>query len=329
MEDKKYKLSGEAGLLVPVDDADKLIALGDGTSALLYLYALRFGGSFSPQKAAASLKCTQVEIKKAAELLRENGVFKTDDKSPPYSPSLSPSSPLPAEELPEYGAEYIAARARDSGEFEIIVRETQRIMGRILSSADLKILFGIYDHLGLPVEVIFLLINHCVEQARVRLGPGRLPTMHSVEKEAYAWHNREILTLEQAEEYLVKKNEQKQKLSEVKRLLQISGRNFSATERKYVESWLEMGFDLDALALAYDKTVVKTGGLQWKYMNSILTSWHGKNLHTAEEVERGDSRPLEKSAAVSSSHSSQPYAKNPGESEYDRMKKILDKVKKG
>lgn len=46
---------------------------------------------------------------------------------------------------------------------------------------------------------------------------------------------------------------------------------------------------------AYDITVVKTGGLKWSYLNSILKSWHTKNLRTIEQVEQGD-RPQEKQA---------------------------------
>jgi hypothetical protein len=63
-------------------------------------------------------------------------------------------------------------------------------------------------------------------------------------------------------------------------MLQINGRALTQTEQKYIESWLDMGFGPDALEIAYDKTVVKTGRLQWKYMDSIVNSWHGKNLHT-------------------------------------------------
>lgn len=280
MEDKKYRLSGEMSLAVPVSDADRLLKTCDGTAALLYLYALRSGGDFTTQSAAASLKRTEAEVLKGLKLLCEIGLFK--------SGAQEREAPLPAEEMPEYTAEDIAKRTGESGEFKAIVDETQRIMGHLLTSADLKILFGIYDYLHLPTEVIFLLINHCVEETRERLGPGKLPSMRTIEKEAYTWYNRELLTLERSEEYLMRKRERSGTVSDIKRLLQINGRNFSSTERKFVENWLDMGFDIDAIALAYDKTVIKTGNLTWKYMDSILMSWHSKNLHTTDEISNGD-----------------------------------------
>ena len=58
---------------------------------------------------------------------------------------------------------------------------------------------------------------------------------------------------------------------------------------KYISSWVEMGFDDDAIALAYERTVRKKGSLVWPYMNSILKSWHQKGLHTLQQIKEGDS----------------------------------------
>lgn len=307
MGDSNYRLANEINLAVSSNHADKLIALGDGTGALLYLYALRKNGVFSASEAAADLKRTRGEIEKAAELLRANGLF-----SAPAGEKL----PLPAEELPEYSAADIAARSAESGIFPVILDETQRILGKTLSGADVKILFGIYDYLGLPPEVILLLVTHCVENVRERLGPGRLPTMRTIEKEAYVWFNREIMTLEQADKFLRSKRHVTERSKEIKQVLQINERNFSTTEREYVESWLNMGFDSEAIAMAYDKTVVKTGRLQWKYMNSILASWHGKGLHTPEEISAGDRR----------ENSVSPRASGGGRDDSELLKKLLNRT---
>jgi len=319
MEERNYKLSGGTSLALPVSDADKLIGAGDGTAALLYLYALRGGGSFSPQRAALDLKRTEAEIAKAAAALCELGLF--------CAGSTKPSVLLPADELPEYTAEDIVSRVSENGEFKAIVDETQRIMGHMLTGADLKILFGIYDYLHLPTEVIFLLINHCVEETREHLGPGKLPSLRTIEKEAYIWYNREILTLERAEDFLVRKRARSGALGDVRRLLQINGRNFSATERKYVEGWLDAGFDLETIALAYDRTVVKTGKLAWSYMDSILSSWHAKNLHTAEQVLKGD-MPV-RNGKPSVSGGSQPQAASKPRDDAELMRKLLNQSKKG
>ncbi|MFB0921662.1 MAG: DnaD domain protein [Oscillospiraceae bacterium] len=319
MEDKKYRLSGEPNLALPTVDADKLLSLGDGTATLVYLYALRHGGAVDLALAASSLRRTKTEIENAMTRLCETGLFKTGE--------VRSTLPPPADELPEYTSEDIAARTAENGEFKAIVDETQRIMGHMLTGADLKILFGIYDYLRLPTEVIFLLINHCVEETHEHQGPGKFPSMRAIEKEAYAWYNREILTLELAEKHLLRIRARSGVTGDIKRLLQINGRNFSSTERKYVESWLDMGFDLEAIALAYDKTVVKTGGLTWKYMDSILMSWHSKNLHTAEAVMKGDSPVKNGRLSIPDSRTTSTAGKPRDDAEL--MRKLLNQSKKG
>lgn len=322
MEGNCYKLSGEKSLAVPCGDADKLISLADGTGALLYIYALRMNGSFTSRQAARDLCRTESEIVEAAEVLRKQGLFSPDGIVRP--------APSPSEELPQYTAEDIARRVGENDEFRLIVDETQRIFGRMLSSADIKTLFGIYDNLGLPPEVILLLLNHCVEETQSRNGPGKLPSMRTIEKEAFIWHNNEILTLDMAEDYLCRQRERSSLLSEIRQILQINGRNFSSTERGYAESWAAMGFSADAIALAYDRTVIKTGGMQWKYMNTILQSWHGKNLHTAEEAIRGDVKPASgSSAALGNAAPRQESDVQRGSAELARLEKILNKVKNG
>ncbi len=286
MDEKKFSLSAARSLAVPLADADALLSACDGTAALLYLYALRGGGGFTVSAAAAALRRTDAEIEKALQKLCELGVFSAGGEKSAPAPL-----PQPAEELPQYSAEDITRRTRENADFAVVVEETQRILGRTLSGPDLNTLFGIYDYLRLPAEVIFLLVNHCVEETRERLGPGKLPSMHSIEKEAYIWHNDEILTLERAEEHLVREKERRGALNEIRRLLQIRDRGFSATERKYVVGWMDMGFPPEAIELAYDKTVVKTGRLTWKYMDSILQSWHRKGLHTPAEIAAGDGQP--------------------------------------
>ena len=74
-------------------------------------------------------------------------------------------------------------------------------------------------------------------------------------------------------------------------LLQIRGRSLTAAEARYANAWLEMGFGEDVISMAYEKTCLNTGGLNWPYMNKILQRWHEAGLHTAEAVRNGDRKP--------------------------------------
>jgi len=198
------------------------------------------------------------------------------------------SSETSYQEPRQYTEHDIKQELRSGSDFSVVVDETQRRLGKILSPDDLLRLFGIYDHLRLPPEVILQLITHCINESRIT-GDGRAPTVRYIEKAAYTWEREGVFTLERAEEYLKALEAKKSARGEIKRVLHIRDREFSATEKRYVDEWISMGFQPDALAIAYDRTVVKTGRLTWNYMDTIVKSWHSKGLHTADQVLSKDS----------------------------------------
>ena len=310
MGEKSYRLSANVCAL-PAADADKLISAGDGDSALLYIYLLRRGEAPDAELSAA-LGMDGKRLAAAASRLRGMGLLSAGERRVP-----------PDQELPEDTSEEVVRRSGEDPAFRGVLAEAERLLGHPLSGADTRTLFGIYDYLGLPVDVIMELMHHCADEARLKYGPGRVPRMRDIEKEAYIWANREIMTFEQAEEYIRSRARLRDEMEGVKRALGISGRPLAPSERKYVESWLELGFGAEALALAYDRTVTNTGQLKWSYMNKIVLSRHDKGLHSREEIERGDAP--RRSAA-------KPRTERPassGAGDLERMKKIYDKVRGG
>ncbi len=274
--EKEGRPLAEKSIVLSAESAEKLMARGDGLAALLYLH-IRSRGGLSISAAAKELRRSETEISAAAAALRELGL-------------LSAEKPLESSELPEYTAADIVSRAGRDSVFEALVDAVQQSLGKLLSTADMRTLFGIYDHLGLPAEVIMLLITHCIETYRESHGEGRMPTMRYVEKEAWFWAGQEIMSLEAAEEHIRYEKEKKSLLFRTAEMLQIKGREMSPGERRYIESWLDMGFTPEGLAIAYDRTVLGTGKLAWRYMDKIVRSWHEKGLHSAEEISSGDPR---------------------------------------
>ena len=199
-----------------------------------------------------------------------------------------------------------------------VVAETQRVLGHTLSGPDMKLLFGMYDYLALPPEVILELLNFCVDRSREKYGTGRLPSMRSIEKEAFVWVNREILTLEQAEEYIEACKARSQDVAKAAAVLGIRGRELSPTEQKYIGEWLDLGFGREELSAAYDRTVTNTGSLKWPYMNRIILSWHEKGLHTIAEISEKDG-PARRQAL--------PAAEAPRRSNAESLSALKSKIK--
>lgn len=279
MDDMKLKLTPAEVLAVPVNVADGLIRAGDGHAALLYLHILRHNGELDRMAAARELSLSRQAVGLAAETLCRLGILSGG------------RMPRPAQELPEYEAKDVVRRTAEDPEFLGLLETIQSNLGRVLSTADVKKLFGIYDQLAMPPDMIALLVTHCKNEHESRYGHEKTLGFAYIEKEAYAWFNREIVTYEQAEEWLAEKARRKSVIGQIRRELGIQNRQLSPTEQKYLGEWLELGFGPEEIVLAADRTVTNIGELRWRYTNSIVQSWHKMGLHTVAEIEQGDRKP--------------------------------------
>lgn len=263
--------------------ADRLLKGGDGDATLLYLSLLRRGGSFDPQIARKQLNWSNDRLLQASQSLTKLGLW--DGKVDASSGHTPPEPKGP----PEYSIVDITKELEGSGTFPHLVEELQQKLGKVLSTADLKTLYTIYDYLGMPAEVIMMLTTWCAEEIERKHGAGQRPKMPQIRKEAFIWHRLGVDTPETADAHLRQLSLLVGREKQIIPLLGISGRAILEEERKYIRSWVELGFDDTAIQLAYEKTIMQVGQLKWKYMNSILKSWHQKGIHTVEEVKQKDS----------------------------------------
>ncbi len=253
----------------------RLFACGpDG--ALLYLY-LRCGNDLSG--AAADLNLSEAAVSCAGANLRQMGLW-AQEKPATFVPGQRPS----------YSETDVLQAMDQDGDFRVLHGEVQRLLGKSLNTEELKILLSFSRYLGLPNDVVCVLVCYCKDRARQR-GSLRNPSLRTVEKEAYAWAEQGIDSLERAGAYIQMQNQYFSRLEKLKRLLQIRGRSLTPGEERYAQSWLQMPFEEEVLTLAYEKTCLNTGGLNWAYMHKILTRWHTSGLHTLQAVKSGDRKP--------------------------------------
>jgi len=303
---------------IPTAEAERLIAAHDGDVALLYIW-LTARDRYDLNRAASELCRTKAEIESACEKLFRMGLcsdmLRREERRAP--------EPEPSEGLPEYNAEDIARRSTEDPNFKAILSETKRILNKTsLTRPDMNILFGIYDFLAMPTEIILTLIHYCADLYADKYGSERRVSMRTIEQEAYSWARKEILTLEQADDYIRRAKQRREEISLIKADLGIRDRNLSQTEQKYISSWLDMGFGRDELLIAYDRTVTNTNSLKWSYMNKIVQSWHEKGLHTAKDIEEKDPR-----TGMRNRTEKPPTAVS--REEYERLQAIYEKVRNG
>lgn len=264
---------------VPAADLRRLLASASGDAALLYLY-IHSGGN--PAGAERALSFTPSRCSCAAATLRQLGLWPED--RPCH---------IASGERPSYSEKDVLEAMDTDSSFRLLYGEVQRLLGRTLNTEELKILLSFIRYLGLPGEVISVLVSYCKDRSR-RKGSLRNPSLRAIEKEAYRWAEQGIDTLEEAAAYIHTQNVRNSKISNLMRLLQIRGRSLTQAEERYAQSWLDMNLPDEVITMAYERTCINTGGLNWPYMNKILTSWHSAGLKTAEAIRGGDRKPSTK-----------------------------------
>ena len=253
----------------------KLLGAASADAALLYIY-LRAGND---PAAVHTLNMPDARVSCAMATLRQLGLWQEEKQSR-----------VIAGERPVYTEADVLDADSSDGEFKSLRAEVERLLGRNLNTEELKILLGFIRYLGLGVDVITVLICYCKDRARQR-GSLRNPSLRTIEKEAYAWAEQGIDTLEEAAAFIQAQNVRNSRMSRLMSRMQIRGRNLTAAEERYAKGWMDAGFDDDAIAMAYERTCLNTGGLNWMYMNKILQRWHEAGLYTAEAIRNGDRKP--------------------------------------
>lgn len=271
-------LTEEENIVLSAPVLRRLTGTKNADACLLYLCLKQNGDAMDEEKLRESLSWEKLRFDAAKAVLARAELIRLPEKE------AGKEAPLPAEQPPQYTQEDVMRRMEGDEAFAQLLREVERRLGP-LSTASLKILLELNEYLGLPCDVIYLLVNDCIACKEARFGAGRRPTMREIEKEGYAWARRELFSVQAVDEYLKKEQRRRRLYPDYMAALQMPARTPSPGEEKYIKSWLEMGFPPETVAIAYDKTVLKCHEFKWPYCNGILKKWHEKNLHTPQEVQ--------------------------------------------
>lgn len=256
---------------IPKIFLDKYLTAADPVDTVVYLYAYRrvAGGQGSPtmEEIAHALSLTEDRVEQAAAYWESKGLVVRDFLGMEFV-SL---------EKREFSSAEIGAILATDPQLKMLFTHAEQLLGKVLSPSDMQKLCRMYSLLGLPLQVILLIINHAID-----LGKPRLRYMEEIAEE---WASKGIDTFEAANEYLSRREKMDENRRELKRALGIVGREFTKSETAILEEWEQTIQPSPELAAhAYDICVQRTGKFSMKYIDSILKSWHEKGIKTAEEA---------------------------------------------
>ena len=196
--------------------------------------------------------------------------------------------------LMEYSLEDVELHLKDK-EVQRLFEVVHILTGKPLTDAERQMYLGFYDDLGLPVNVISVLLEYCIDKNKKH--NNYLRTV------AQDWADRGISTAEEAEEYISLFNNE---YREILRYFGTSGRDPIDKEIEYMQRWLkEEMWTMPVIKLACEKTVMNKGGANFAYADGIFRKWKKDNIHTVEQIDA-----LEKSYYDNVKTTRRPAAKN-------------------
>ena len=270
-----------ASFSVPVRFVDELLRDANPTFVKVYLYALRHccdSDALSVSRIAEALDILATDVLIAfrywngVSALRfsenEDGSFELAfDEIPLTKRSETQQiTEKPAKKqvrgVPAYSIDDVNQSAQNPA-LKNMYMICGQILNKTLNHNDLRLLYGFYDWYQLPVEVIMMLLEYCVSIGKT--------DMRYIEKVACTWADNNIVTLDAANTYVQKQTTDRLMEKRIMRILQISGRELTETERRYINTWVNVYKATDAqIKSAYETTVLNTGKVAFKYLDTVL-----------------------------------------------------------
>ncbi|MBQ7653833.1 MAG: DnaD domain protein [Clostridia bacterium] len=289
---------------VPSDVVDKYIKLAGATQLRVLLWLLR-NVSRSPDAdtISAGLKIDKAEVEDALQFWMEVGIVMSDSVSQTVSeqssakqkPEPVKSSPLPAKKNIAYikpNLQQIIDRTNEDENVKHLFDGAQSILSKTIGHDGQSTLLMLHDSFGLPVEVIHLLLSYCVS-----IGKASFVYISKVGRD---WGEREIDTLEKADDQINKLKSCNKLWSELRQLAGIATPQPTNTQLKYLDCWQnELQYGVEMIFLAYEEMANNCAKISFPYMDKVLKSWNKDGLKTPDDVEKAKS---ERKSAGTSNH---------------------------
>ena len=291
----------------------------------IYLYLLRVmsaGGSTSVSDIADQFNHTEKDVIRALRYWEKknllaleydnaknlSGIQLLDIARRPGNDAvlLAPLVPLPSKQeaasekpafsKPSYSLDDLK-EFKNNEETSQILFVAEQYIGKPLSPSEIKTILFFTDKLNFSEDMIDYLIQYCV-------GKGKKDFRY-IEKVAISWAEEGITTPGQAAKAAVKYDRA------VYDTMNALGKYGTPTkaEADYARKWVQTyGFTKDIILEACHRTVMATDKHRFEYADSILNSWHQKQVH-----HKSDIKALDEAYTKSRTLSSKPKSTSAGQ----------------
>ena len=187
---------------VPSQVVDNYIKLASASQLKTLLWICRhLSDSIDPSAISAAIGYSQDDVEDALTVIAGWGILISDDQpavpAPAPTEKAAPQETEAPKQLGEIAAskptgEQISARCKENPEILNMFSDIEKMLGKTLGYDSRSILLMMHDHYGLPIEVIYMLVDYCKS-----VGKSGFSYISKVGK---SWGEMEIDTIEKAVE---------------------------------------------------------------------------------------------------------------------------------
>ena len=275
----------------------KLEDAGENHLKVLLLMAMdesaRLGYPSNAETLAASVGLSKRAFETAIAYWCEAGVFvpttsEAKQPAPETKPAQQTASPspesapkvVPDTQRPQYtGIELEQLIEGRKGLRQLIDACAGVLKKPYLSPIESNKLVELSDYLRLDDSYILLLCCHCADN-----GKASIPYVY---KTAYELYNDGVTTTTALDDYIKRRERQKEGTVKLRTLLGIGDRTLTPKEKECFDTWFgEWNMPFELIEHAYSITITNTNNkMSLPYMNKVLQNWYNAGYKTVEEAD--------------------------------------------
>ena len=158
-----------------------------------------------------------------------------------------------------------------------MLKDIEKILGRTLSPKEMEMYLGWQKEFSFPSELILLLVEYCASKGK--------SDYRYIEKVALTWHDMNITTMAQAQNYIKQTEDKWVKIREILSYLGIKNNDLMKPQEEMIDKWLTTyNFDLDVIKKACNICADRLNRADFKYIDGILTNWFNNNIKTLDDI---------------------------------------------
>ncbi|MBQ5316770.1 MAG: DnaD domain protein [Oscillospiraceae bacterium] len=269
----KYRINwGDDVFAVPRSAADGLkLASPKAAKVLMWLCANK---CLPDDPSEIDRNISRDDVEDALNFWTQLGVVTDKDRCEP-APVPSPKKASPPRFKMLMPTE-IAERVQGSPDIRFLFESTEQYAARPLTHDEQRTLIWIHDHLGIPSDVILMLVSRCFSA-----GKGQ---MSYIEKVACDWSERGIFTYADAERELIEIQRRDSGRDHIMKL--IGAARLSSAQTECVDRWNDWNVTDEMINHAAEICTDKKMRIDIKYMDGIICKWRKDGINTVDGAKR-------------------------------------------